>query len=90
MLVQSWGGEIRILPALPKAWPDGALHGVRARGNVELDLDWVRGRLTSLRLRGKPGGKVALRYGDRLVSIVLDARGRQRLDGALRGVAPLP
>jgi alpha-L-fucosidase 2 len=75
MLMQSWGGEIRILPALPKAWPDGALHGVRARGGVELDLEWSRSRLTSLQLRGAPGQKLSVRYGQRLTEVVLDARG---------------
>ncbi|MEO7493756.1 MAG: glycoside hydrolase family 95 protein [Massilia sp.] len=80
MLVQSWGGEIRILAALPKAWPEGSLRGVRAKGGVELDLDWADGRMTRLRLRGKPHDKVQLRYGERLISVVLDAAGR----GALR------
>ncbi|TFW31355.1 glycoside hydrolase family 95 protein [Massilia horti] len=84
MIVQSWGGEIRILPALPKAWPDGSLHGVRARGGIELDLDWANGRLQRLSLRGKPHGKVNVRYGDKLTSIALDEKGRARLDGAQR------
>jgi len=36
MIVQSWGGEIHLLPALPKAWPQGAVKGVRARGASRL------------------------------------------------------
>ncbi len=75
MLVQSWGGEIRILAALPKAWPEGALHGVRARGGVELDLDWAAGRMTRLRLRGKPHAAFQVRYRDRLIHVVLDRHG---------------
>lgn len=79
MLVQSWGGEIRILPALPNAWPEGALHGVRAKGGVELDLDWAGGRMTRLRLRGKPHARLVVRYGERLIPVALDASGRAAL-----------
>jgi alpha-L-fucosidase 2 len=81
MLVQSWGGEIRLLAALPKAWPDGALHGVRVRGGVELDLDWSQGRLRQLRLRGQAHQRLKIRYGERLSEITLDAQGRARLTG---------
>jgi alpha-L-fucosidase 2 len=75
MLVQSWGGEIHILAALPKAWPEGSLHGVRARGGVELDLDWADGQMKRLRLRGKPDDKIQLRYRGRVIELVLDRRG---------------
>ncbi len=84
MLVQSWGGEIHILPALPRAWPEGAVHGLRARGAVELDMEWSAGRMQVLRLRGKPHAKVAVRYGDKSAVVVLDAQGRGRVDGGLR------
>jgi alpha-L-fucosidase 2 len=79
MLVQSWGGEIRILPALPRAWPEGAVHGVRARGGIEVDLDWAGGRATRLALRGKPGQSVKVRLGERLTTVKLDALGRARV-----------
>jgi alpha-L-fucosidase 2 len=81
MLVQSWGGEVRILPALPRAWADGAVHGVRVRGGVEVDLDWAGGRARRVALRGKPGQPVKLRIGTRLAAIQLDASGRARLEG---------
>jgi alpha-L-fucosidase 2 len=43
---------IRLLPALPKAWPNGSFRGLRARGGVEVDLTWQNGRATMAVLRG--------------------------------------
>ena len=76
MLLQCVDGEIDLLPALPRAWPTGAVRGVRARGGFELDLEWRDGALVSALVRGKPGGEARLRYGERVRRIRV-ARGRQ-------------
>jgi alpha-L-fucosidase 2 len=83
MIVQSWGGEILLLPALPKAWTEGALHGVCARGGMTLDIDWANGKLVKVVVRGKASAKAVLRYGSRRLDIVLDASGRASFDGRL-------
>jgi alpha-L-fucosidase 2 len=79
MLVQSWGGEIHLLPALPSDWPMGSLHGVRARGGIELDMDWKDGSVERLRLRGRPNAKISLRYRGKLKSVQLDGAGKADL-----------
>ncbi len=79
MIVQSWGGEVHLLPALPQAWPQGRLHGVCAHGGLALDIDWRDGQLVRLVLRGPARATVALRYRGRLLELRLDARGQARV-----------
>lgn len=46
MLVQSHEeGIIRLLPACPKSWSEGAISGIRARGGFELDFEWENGEI---------------------------------------------
>jgi hypothetical protein len=65
MILQSHGGVVRVLPALPAEWPDGRVRGLRCRGGVAADLSWRDGELSSLRLRrsGDSERQVRVRYG---------------------------
>jgi alpha-L-fucosidase 2 len=61
MLLQSQGGELQLLPALPSAWSDGSVTGLRARGGITVDLSWQHGRLVSAWLTPDRDGPCTLR-----------------------------
>lgn len=58
MLLQSQNNQIQLLPALPKAWADGAVTGLRARGNWVVDLRWKNSELQEAVLYSGQSGEV--------------------------------
>ncbi|MDR0537357.1 MAG: glycoside hydrolase family 95 protein [Tannerellaceae bacterium] len=53
LLMQSHSGELSLLPALPSQWKSGAISGIRARGGIELDIEWDNNALTKAVIRAK-------------------------------------
>ena len=62
MVMQSQNNEINLLPALPKAWNEGTMHGLRARGACTVNLDWSAGELTKATIQSSKGGVYHIRY----------------------------
>ena len=65
MLMQSHMGFIHLLPALPDAWREGSVKGLRARGNFTVDIYWKDGKLDKAVVVSGSGGPCDLHYGSK-------------------------
>lgn len=78
MLVQSRNGEIVLLPALPGAWRNGSVQGMRVRGSFEVDVFWQNGTLEHATVKSLRGGTTSVRHGNSVAKAALKA-GRTRV-----------
>jgi alpha-L-fucosidase 2 len=62
MLLQSHQGYIHLLPALPGAWGDGRVTGLKARGAFVVDQEWKEGVLVRATVLSEAGQGCAVRY----------------------------
>jgi alpha-L-fucosidase 2 len=78
--------ELWLLPALPKAWPQGSITGLRARGGLRVDLSWKNGQLQECHLAAVRDGAWLLRTIGSTLSVSIKAGRTQTVtlrDGAL-------
>lgn len=62
MLLQSYGGTIRLLPALSPYWVAGSLRGIKAEGNFEVDQVWKESKLAEAVIKSGAGIECKLNY----------------------------
>jgi alpha-L-fucosidase 2 len=56
MLLQSHLGDIYLLPAMPDAWKEGSVTGLKARGNFEVGIHWQNHQLSEASVKSIQGG----------------------------------
>jgi alpha-L-fucosidase 2 len=86
MLLQSQNGVVNILPALPDAWPEGAVTGLKARGNFEVDIGWEEGALKEVVVRSFSGAPLTMICADNRISISTLKGAAYRFDKELKWI----
>ncbi|OME77657.1 alpha-L-fucosidase [Paenibacillus sp. FSL A5-0031] len=86
LLLQSQPGEIHLLPALPAVWNKGSYKGLRAKGNVEVDVSWENGVLTEATIQAFSAGETVVRFGEQEVQVSLIPGRVYRFDKDLKAL----
>jgi len=74
ILVQSHeDGIIRILPALPPNWENGLVKGLKARGNIQVDIKWEANELKRLQMLSKRDTQREIIYKEKNIKVKLQA-----------------
>ena len=76
MLLQSHTGALQLLPALPEAWANGRVAGLRARGNFTVDMSWQDGKLIEAHLISGSGVPCTIICQGISIMKVTDSKGR--------------
>lgn len=67
---------IHLLPALPDAWGEGSISGLKARGGYEVSVAWKDGKLTSAKIIAQQDGMLRLRCKDAMAAKGLKLTGQ--------------
>jgi alpha-L-fucosidase 2 len=79
MLLQSHEDKIRLLPALPSEWKEGKISGLKARGNIEVSLEWKDGRLFGATFKSQKDKTVFVEYNEKTIEVRLKANKEKQL-----------
>ena len=83
MLLQSHLAELHLLPALPEAWKDGSIKGLKARGNYTVSMNWKDGKLGDAMLTSLAGGECKIRTAIPVAIKALNLRSQKDRNGYL-------
>jgi len=72
MLLQSHAGVIHLLPALPSEWKTGSVKGLKARGGLEVDIEWKDGKLFEAKFLSPHNGFIRIKYQDEYFDIEVE------------------
>ena len=75
MLLQSQGGVIRILPALPQRWPSGSVAGIVAQGGFVVSTHWHAGRADHVTIHSRQGNPCRIKLNAPAANIHLSQAG---------------
>jgi len=84
MLLQSHDGSVTLLPALPAAWANGNVQGLRARGGFEVSLYWQNGQLQKAKIRSLAGTPLKVTYQGKTIGYDVKAGEEIVLNGELK------
>ncbi len=83
MLLQSQPGKIELLPALPDAWKNGKVSGLRARGGFQVDEAWQNGKLISATIHSDTDEASSVSYAGKTVDFKIKKGKSVTLNGNL-------
>ena len=71
--IQCHAGYVELLPALPAAWPEGAMRGIRLRGGYTAKLEWKDGKLASFFIKADRESRISIHYRKEIQEVFLTA-----------------
>jgi alpha-L-fucosidase 2 len=74
MLLQSQEEPVELLPAMPAAWADGSVKGLRARGGLTVDMQWKDGKVTGYKLSAAEPCEVRVRINGEVKTVKVEKR----------------
>jgi len=81
MLLQSQNNEIALLPALPDAWADGQVSGLKARGDFEVSMIWKNKKIASATVLALAGGACKIRTSQPVTIAGISAKSKKTDNG---------
>jgi len=61
MLLQSWGGKVRVFPSVPSAWQDVSFSDLRAEGGFTISAERRAGKTVRVTVTALHGGELRLK-----------------------------